>query len=95
LSVRDLQLVEAVASVATVIGVFFAAWQIGLVKRQSKTTFEDSLSREYRTIMETIPLAIWLGAELKALSQEQQDRCRDAIYRYIDLSNGLYGRICG
>jgi hypothetical protein len=24
---------------------------------------------------------------LKALSEERRDRCRDAIYRYIDLSN--------
>jgi len=37
--------------------------------------------------MEDIPVDIWLGAELKALDDGQRDRCRDAIYRYIDLSN--------
>jgi hypothetical protein len=37
--------------------------------------------------MEDIPTYVWLGAELKELGEEQRDRCRDAIYRYIDLSN--------
>ena len=37
--------------------------------------------------MEDIPTDIWLGSELNALCEEQRDRCRDAIYRYIDLSN--------
>ncbi len=37
--------------------------------------------------MEDIPTDIWLGSELKTLCEEQRDRCRDAIYRYIDLSN--------
>jgi hypothetical protein len=35
--------------------------------------------------MKGIPIDIWLKAELKALSPEQQNRCRDAIYRYIEL----------
>src|SRR5258708_5921915 len=30
---------------------------------------------------------IWLGEQLRALTEERRDRCRDAIYRYIDLSN--------
>jgi hypothetical protein len=45
--------------------------------------------------MEDIPADIWLGAELKTLNDGQRDRCRDAIYRYIDLSNEeafLYGK---
>ena len=37
--------------------------------------------------MRDIPTDIWLGSELKAVGEEQRDRCRDAIYRYIDLSN--------
>ncbi len=37
--------------------------------------------------MEDIPIGSWLGSELKTLGEGHRDRCRDAIYRYIDLSN--------
>jgi len=37
--------------------------------------------------MENIPTDIWLGSPLKTLDKERQSQCRDAIYRYIDLSN--------
>jgi len=38
--------------------------------------------------MRDIPIDIWLGSELKELAPnpERQNQCRDAIYRYIDLS---------
>ena len=57
------------------------------VRKQARTTFEDRLTEQYRKIMEDIPTDIWLGSELKALADGQRERCRDAIYRYIDLSN--------
>jgi hypothetical protein len=82
-----LKLVQAIASVATVIGVFLAWQQLRQVGKQARTTFEDRLNEHYRRIMEDIPADIWLGAELKALDDGQRDCCRDAIYRYIDLSN--------
>jgi hypothetical protein len=67
---------------------FVLTWlQLIQVRKQARTTFEDSLTEQYRRIMENIPTDIWLGSELKALGEEQRDRCRDAIYRYIDLSN--------
>ena len=50
-------------------------------------TFEDRLTEQYRRIMEDIPTDIWLGSNLKDLGEEKQARCRDAIFRYIDLSN--------
>lgn len=81
------KLSEAVTSVATVVLVFLVWRQIRLAGKQATTTFEDSLTEQYRRIMENIPTAIWLGSELKALDEECRDRCRDAIYRYIDLSN--------
>ncbi|HEV2500873.1 MAG TPA: hypothetical protein VGY31_14970 [Terriglobia bacterium] len=79
-------LVEAVGSFATAVGVGFVWWQIRLVKQQARTTFEDGLTREYRRIMKSIPIEVWLGLDLPT-DKERQDRCRDAIYRYIDLSN--------
>lgn len=66
---KDLQLVQVAAALATVAGVVFGAWQIGLVKKRSKVAFEDGLSQQYRRIIGSIPLAVWLGTELKALSQ--------------------------
>jgi hypothetical protein len=82
-----IQLSQALTSIAT-LGLVILAWQqITVVRKQATTTFEDSLSEQYRRIMENIPTYIWLGSELKDLEEEQRNRCRDAIYRYIDLSN--------
>jgi hypothetical protein len=81
------KLSEAVTSIATVVLVFLVWRQIRLAGKQATTTFEDSLTEQYRRIMENIPTDIWLGSELKALDEERRHHCRDAIYRYIDLSN--------
>jgi hypothetical protein len=83
-----LQIIQALASIATVVTAFlvFLAWkQIKLVKEQATTSFEDGLTQHYRQIMESIPINIWLGSPLETLDEERQNRCRDAIYRYIDL----------
>jgi hypothetical protein len=82
-----LQLAQAFATVATVIYVFLTWQQLKLLRKQATTTFEDSLTEQYRRIMENIPIEIWLGLELRALDEVRRNRCRDAIYRYIDLSN--------
>jgi hypothetical protein len=81
------QLAQALASIATVVLVILTWQQIRLVRKQATTTFEDNLTAQYRRIMESIPTDIWLGSQLKTLSMERQSQCRDAIYRYIDLSN--------
>ncbi|MGO8733758.1 MAG: hypothetical protein ACLQVM_13310 [Terriglobia bacterium] len=83
-----LRFIDALASIATVAttALVFLAWkQIKLVKEQATTSFEDGLTEHYRRIMESIPINIWLGEGLQTLDQERQNRCRDAIYRYIDL----------
>jgi len=72
----------ATASIAAI-----AWWELNQLRVQSRTAFEDSLTDEYRKIMKYIPTDIWLGSELKALEEERQQDCRDAIFRYIDLSN--------
>ena len=84
---RGFELIQTIASVATVVAVVLAWLQLIQVKKQARTTFEDGLSEQYRRIMEDIPADIWLGSKLEALGEEQRARCRDAIYRYIDLSN--------
>ena len=81
-------IIQALACIATVVTAFlvYLAWkQIKLVKEQATTSFEDGLTQHYRQIMESIPINIWLGSALETLNEERQNRCRDAIYRYIDL----------
>ena len=64
-----------------------AWWQLRQLRTESTTTFEDSLTEEYRKIMKSIPTDVWLGSELNTIEEPHQQPCRDAIYRYIDLSN--------
>jgi hypothetical protein len=42
--------IQDVAAIATAIGVFFAAIQLWHTRNRAVTTFEDSLSSEYRKI---------------------------------------------
>ena len=72
---------------ATVVFVAVAWQQLKLLSGQARTAFEDSLTAQYRRIMKSIPTDVWMGLELNALDEEQRERCRDAIYRYIDLCN--------
>ena len=81
------QLTQALASVATVVLVILAWQQLRLLGKQATTTFEDGLTEQYRKITEDIPIDIWMGSGLNVLDEEQLERCRHAIYRYIDLSN--------
>jgi hypothetical protein len=93
------EVAETVSSVATAIIAALALWQIRLIRRQFRTTFEDGLTQQYRDIMKDIPVGVWLGDALGEVSAQDRERCRDAIYRYIDLSQDQVflhakGRIC-
>jgi hypothetical protein len=81
------QLAQIGTFIATASIAVIAWWELKQIRVQSRTTFEDSLTDEYRKIMKNIPTDIWLGSELKTIKEEQQQGCRDAIFRYIDLSN--------
>lgn len=81
------QLAEIGTFVATVVLAIVALWQLGQIKTQFTTAFEDRMTEQYRKLMKDIPISVWLGADLTTLDEEQKRRCRDAIYRYIDLSN--------
>jgi len=84
---------EFIANAATAIGVAVAAWQIWLSRRQAVTDFEDGLNREYRTLLEQIPLDALLGGEL---SDDEHNDALPAFFRYIDLSNEqVFLRMCG
>lgn len=73
-----------IASVATAIGVGIAAWQIRRNAEQTKTSFEDSLNREYRELMRSIPLKALIGEDV---TKHEEEMAKEAIYNYLDFSN--------
>jgi hypothetical protein len=79
-----LNLIYALASVATAIGVFLAWRQLRLTKEQAITQFEDSMAKEYRELAAKIPTKALLG---EALNAEEYEKTFDEFYHYIDLSN--------
>lgn len=79
-----LSVLSALANVATAAAVIVAAWQLSLSQRQSVTTFEDSLAKEYRDIAATLPVKALLG---ECLSDSELNDKFDEFYRYFDLCN--------
>jgi hypothetical protein len=73
-----------IASIATAVGVIFAAIQIWLFRSQAVTTFEDGFAKEYRYLSRCIPARALLGEEL---SEEEKKKHLDEFYHYFDLSN--------
>ncbi len=76
--------IQAISNVGTTIAVIIAASQLYLTHRQSVTSFEDTLNREYRALAATLPPEAFYGEELAA---EVFERKRDEFYRYFDLTN--------
>jgi hypothetical protein len=76
--------IQDVASIATAIGVFFAAFQLWHTRSRAITTFEDSLANEYRDITGSLPTEALLGEILTP--EVQKIHFRD-FYRYFDLTN--------
>lgn len=72
------------APYATLIGVIFAIYQFWRNVEQSKTSFEDSISREYRDISNNIPYNALIG---KTLIGEEMTQASNVIYNYIDFCN--------
>ena len=79
-----LNILSALANMATAAAVMVAAWQLALSKRQAVTTFEDSLAKEYRDIAATLPVKALLG---EGLSNPEYREKFDEFYRYFDLCN--------
>jgi hypothetical protein len=75
---------NAITGAATALGVAVAAWQLWLNTRQSRVTFEDALTREYRDIAQHLPLQALLG---EPLNETDLENSLHLFYRYIDLTN--------
>ncbi len=61
-----------------------ALYQVWKNTEQSKTTFEDSLSKEYRDISKNIPYNALIGKEL---DDEEKNQACNEIYNYMDFCN--------
>jgi len=79
-----LEALSAIANIATAVGVGVAAWQLLAARRQATSAFEDSLTSQYRTLTERLPLQALLGEPLSA-SELQPSLLH--FYRYFDLCN--------
>ncbi len=83
-TMQILDILSALSGLATAIGVGVAAFQLRMSKRQSITSFEDSLTAQYREVLAKIPLAALLG---QRLSPDEHATHLQYFYRYFDLCN--------
>lgn len=79
-----LEILNAVSSIATAVGVAVAASQLLASRKQAVTTFEDTLSNQYRMLVERFPVEALFG---EPLNQEDQVGLLPHFYRYFDLCN--------
>jgi hypothetical protein len=79
-----LQTIASLTGIATTTGLFIAYRQFRLATRQSQTTFEDALSREYRQVAHRLPVRALLGDELP---ESRETLALDEFYWYFDLTN--------
>lgn len=79
-----LEVLSAVSNIATAIGIAVAAYQLRVTRKQNVTTFEDSLTVQYRQIASSLPLNALLGEAIKP--DEHRDHLK-YFYRYFDLCN--------
>jgi hypothetical protein len=79
-----LEVLSALSSIATAIGVAVAAYQLFITRRQATTTFEDTLNTQYRQAIERLPIEALFGEPLK---ETEQSGLLPHFYRYFDLCN--------
>lgn len=61
-----------------------AVWELAEGRKQARTELEDTLSHEYRDLLQNIPVKALLG---EPLSETEYAEAHDELYRYVDLSN--------
>ncbi|WP_144007168.1 hypothetical protein, partial [Pelomonas sp. KK5] len=79
-----LESLSALSSVATAVGVAVAAQQLFITREQATTSFEDTLTSQYRTLIERIPVEALFG---EPLPPDSQVELLPHFYRYFDLCN--------
>lgn len=81
---QSIETLSALSSIATAVGVGVAAYQLRVAQKQSVTTFEDSLTVQYRQVVASIPLKALFG---ETLSDDELKANLQYFYRYFDLCN--------
>ena len=76
--------VSAFSSTVTAVGVCLAWRSLRATRDIARVQFEDSLSREYRELMSSLPIGALLGQTLDEV--EAADHL-GRFYRYLDLCN--------
>lgn len=84
LEILSAENLSVLSSIATAIGVGIAAYQLRVTRKQSVTTFEDSLTAQYRHVASTLPLKALLG---ESLTEDEHKKYIQYFYRYFDLCN--------
>ena len=79
-----LDLITAIASSATAIGVIIAVVQLWHAEKLAKSEFEDQFRRDYRDICKDIPVRAFLGHELSAANLES---ALNTFHQYFHLCN--------
>ena len=79
-----IEVLAALANIATATAVVVGAWQLVLARRLSITNFEDTFAKEYRELAARLPTKALLGEELADV--EYADHF-DEMYHYFDLCN--------
>ena len=79
-----LDLITAIASSATAIGVIIAVVQLFQSEKLAKTEFEDQFRRDYRDICAALSVKVFLGNKL---SSEELDSSLGVFHQYFHLCN--------
>jgi len=79
-----LEILGALSSLATAVGVGVTARQLFVTREQATTSFEDSLVSQYRSIIERIPVEALFGENI---DPDAQTKLLPHFYRYFDLCN--------
>jgi len=77
-------ILTTIPSVVTAFLVVIAMRHLRLTRELAQSSFEDSLNKEYRSLMMGIPVDALLG---RKVSEDDFPRTREYIYNYIDLCN--------
>ena len=79
-----LELITAIASTATAIGVIIAVMELWHTERIAKTEFEDQFRRDYRDICSNLPVKAFLG---HSFSDSELDSSLGDFHQYFHLCN--------
>jgi len=94
---------NGISAIIALFGFIIIIFQLIQNKKITRTKFEDSLSNEYRNIIEKLPVLAMLGKEIPDLSEtgnveailkeinpakkRRQEKILSRFYRYFDLCN--------